>query len=135
MDTAIFLNFLEHIEDDLGALGNIYKVLIPGGKLLLLTPAFRFLYGTMDKADNHYRRYTKSSLRRKLKVVGFMVTEQCYMNFLGIFAWFINGKVLRRTLATERQYLFYDKLAPFLKLIEAKIKPPLGLSIVTVAKK
>ncbi len=41
MDTVICLNVLEHAEDDLGALRNIYSALLPGGRAIVLVPAAR----------------------------------------------------------------------------------------------
>ena len=94
-DTVTCLNVLEHIEDDISALKNIHKILDNEGKLILLVPAFKCLYGTVDKTDHHYRRYAKQDLRLKLKKSGFIIEKQFYMNLLGILGWYLNGKILK----------------------------------------
>src|SRR5205823_9916344 len=66
-DTAICLNVLEHIAAHESALGVIRDLLIPGGRLLLLVPAHRFLYGSIDREVGHERRYERDSLDRLLR--------------------------------------------------------------------
>ncbi|MCH8254097.1 MAG: class I SAM-dependent methyltransferase, partial [Gemmatimonadetes bacterium] len=58
-DTIVCLNVLEHIDDDIGSLEAMYSLLEPAGKLVLLVPAFPGLYGSLDRALGHYRRYTR----------------------------------------------------------------------------
>ncbi|MCA1615401.1 MAG: class I SAM-dependent methyltransferase [Acidobacteria bacterium] len=54
-DTIICMNVLEHVEDDAAALSFMREVLVPGGRAVILVPAFMFLHGTIDKAIGHYR--------------------------------------------------------------------------------
>lgn len=134
-DTVTCLNVLEHIGDDVRALRNIHKILDNKGRLVLLVPAFKCLYGTVDKTDQHYRRYTKQELRLKLKKSGFIVEKQFYMNVLGIPGWYLNGKILKKPLVSHKSLAFYDRLVPVLAWFERKFKPPIGLSLITVCKK
>src|SRR5712671_3535970 len=48
LDTVVCLNVLEHIEDDRAALRAMHDLLVPGGRLVLLVPSLRVLYGTLD---------------------------------------------------------------------------------------
>ena len=130
-DTIICLNVLEHIENDRQALRNMFELLPHNGRLILLTPAIKFLYGTMDAADGHYRRYTKRELRVKLKNSGFIVKKQFYMNLLGILGWYLNGKILRKRFIPVKGYAVYDKFVWFLSKFERIFTPPIGLSIIT----
>src|SRR5690349_21720540 len=57
LDTVVCLNVLEHIEQDGAALGAMRDLLQPGGRLVLLVPSLRALYGTLDEALGHFRRY------------------------------------------------------------------------------
>ena len=75
------MNVLEHIADDLSA-PNMRAVLASGGNLILLVPAFQFLYGTVDRSLEHYRRYTKRDLLPKNAWTGFQVEKAFYMNFI-----------------------------------------------------
>ena len=97
-------------------------------------PAFQALYGTMDKADNHYRRYSKRELIIKLLEAGFTIKEQFYMNTIGIIGWYLNGKVLKRTLVPNTHYSLYNKVVPILSRMERRVRPPFGLSLVTIAE-
>jgi SAM-dependent methyltransferase len=134
-DTIICFNVLEHIEDDCIALDNFFSVLPRNGMLLLIVPAFPFLFGTMDKADRHFRRYSKKELLEKLSGSGFIVDRVRYQNFFGIFGWFLNGKILGREIIPINQLLFFDSLVPSLFRIEKIFGPPIGQSIVCVARK
>jgi 2-polyprenyl-3-methyl-5-hydroxy-6-metoxy-1,4-benzoquinol methylase len=135
IDTVVMLNVLEHIEDDIGTLRGIWNVLVPGGRLLMLVPVIKALYGPMDKADHHYRRYSRAELNYKLRAANFEIEQQKYFNFLGIAAWFFTNHILRRTMAAPTQYSLFDKLVPILSRLEAIKPPPLGLSLVTICRK
>lgn len=135
LDTVVCLNVLEHLKDDVAALRTMYEVLVPGGRLALLVPAYRALYGTMDAADHHYRRYATGEVRRKLTGAGFVVERVWHMNAPGMLAWFLNGKVLRRALASDGQYGAYNALVPLIRAVERVVPPPVGLSLLAVGRK
>lgn len=135
IDTVTCFNVLEHVEDDLLALSNMKRLLTDNGRLILLVPAFQALYGTMDQTDNHYRRYSRRDLSAKLRCLNFVIERQFYMNMLGIIGWFMNGKILRKTLVSDAHYSLYNKMVPMLSRLEALVTIPFGLSIVAVARK
>ena len=58
----------EHIKNDEKAVLEAYRVLKKGGLLLLMVPAFNFLYSAHDRALLHYRRYNKKKLYKLLKI-------------------------------------------------------------------
>jgi len=134
LDTAVCLNVLEHVEDDVHALRNIRDVLVPGGRICLLVPVNKWLFGPMDAVDHHYRRYTKQELNAKLEAAGLEVEHQNYFNLLGIGAWFISNHVLKQSMAAPAQYSLYNKLVPVLRAIEKAVPPPTGLSLVTICR-
>jgi SAM-dependent methyltransferase len=134
LDTAVCLNVLEHIEDDVHALKNMRDVLEPGATICLLVPVNKWLFGPMDAIDHHYRRYTRAELNAKLARADLKVVSQRYFNMLGIAAWFVTNKVMRRSMAAPAQYSVYDRLVPVLKRLERAIPPPAGLSLVTICR-
>lgn len=134
LDTAVCLNVLEHVEDDVHALRNMRNVLVPGGRICLLVPVNKWLYGPMDAVDHHYRRYTKAELNAKLEAAGLVVEHQNYFNLLGIAAWFVSNKVLKQSMARPGQYSLYDSLVPVLRAIERAVPPPTGLSLVSICR-
>lgn len=135
IDTIICLNVLEHIEKDGLALENMRKILVKGGKLIVQVPAFNFLYGTLDEADLHFRRYEKKEIADKIKGAGFKIKKVFYFNLLGVLGWFLSGKVFKdKHFKAERGGLF-NKFIPFLRFFEKIMKPPAGLSIFVIAEK
>ena len=62
-DVALYVDVLEHIEDDRGELAAIAQRLREGGRIVVLSPAYSFLYSEFDRAIGHFRRYTKGMLR------------------------------------------------------------------------
>jgi SAM-dependent methyltransferase len=133
-DTVVCLNVLEHIEDDLFALEQMNNVLKVGGKLALLVPAHRILYGEFDRVLGHYRRYEKQEMIDKLKRVGFSKLKLKYFSLLAALPWFINGRMLKRDYLPVEQANLANRLVPLLKL-ERLIGPPCGLSLVAIAQK
>lgn len=135
-DTAVSLNVFEHIDDDELALRHTWQLLQPGtGTLILIVPAHPWLYGTMDLAIGHYRRYTKSTLGRKLEQSGFRVLHQKYINALGALGWFVNGRILRRSVPPVKQLQSFNALVPSLQRLESLLPPPFGISLLAIAKK
>ncbi|HUJ79955.1 MAG TPA: class I SAM-dependent methyltransferase [Nitrospiria bacterium] len=80
------LNVLEHINDDLGALRELYFRLKPGGRLFLYVPAFPVLFSSMDRKVGHVRRYTKAPAVRLVRAAGFEVRHAAYADSLGFVA-------------------------------------------------
>jgi len=133
--SAIMLNVLEHVKDDRIALENINKYLRPDGVLILQVPALKALYSSLDKELLHHRRYTRKDLLRLLKDAGYEI-EKCYhMNLLGIIGWFINGCILKRKILPAEQLSVFNRVAPVLRWFESMILPPIGLSLIVVARK
>ncbi|MCX7928134.1 MAG: class I SAM-dependent methyltransferase [Patescibacteria group bacterium] len=134
-DSILCMNVLEHIKNDQEAISHMYGFLKHGGTLILIVPAFMFAYGKLDESLGHYRRYTRCELEKKLKKLGFFVLESRYVNFIGIFGWWFNSKLVKSDIIPTSHLSFFDKIfAPFL-FIEKFIKFPVGLSVFAVAQK
>lgn len=134
-DTVVCLNVLEHIADDLVALRNIHRVLVPDGVLVLLVPAVPALYGTLDAAIGHWRRYRRDELIRKAVDTGFVPQACFHLNLLAILGWWVSGKLLRLRIAPTSQLRAFDLLVPLCAILEALRPPPIGLSLVLIARK
>lgn len=134
-ETIVCMNVLEHIKDDRKALKNMNKLLKKGGRLVLLVPAHSFAYGTLDENLGHFRRYSKKELSEKLEKAGLGIEKLNFLNFLGIWGWFMNAKILNEPTLPGNQLKIFDVLSrPFL-FLEKFIEPPFGLSVLVVAKK
>jgi len=135
IDAVVAINVLEHVKDDEKALRNMRDILKPGGHLLLFVPALSWLFGTMDETVSHHRRYDKAELARKVENNGFTVETIFFSNFLGIFGWFLNGKILKRRDFPIIQPLLFDKLVPLLARMEKIFKPAIGMNLTVIARK
>jgi len=135
IDTIVCLNVLEHISDDRFAIENIKKTLKSGGKLIIYVPAMKVIYGTLDKALGHYRRYDKGEFEKLLRAAGFSIVSSRYMNFLGALSWFLYSKILKKTIPAEARIIFYDNyLVPVVSRVESFIKFPFGQSLLIIAR-
>lgn len=135
-DTIIYVNVLEHIEDDAGELQKVYETLEPGGHCLIFVPAFMSLYGAFDEKVGHFRRYTKNELEEKGKNAGFKVVKSKYFDFVGIFPWYIKYKLLKSDSLESGAVTAYDKFAvPVTKQFERFLKFPVGKNILTILQK
>jgi SAM-dependent methyltransferase len=81
-DVVTTFDVLEHVEDDLGTLRDLHRVLAPGGTLLCAVPAFPSLWGAQDEVSHHVRRYVRPELRARLQDAGFDVLRASYFNSL-----------------------------------------------------
>ncbi|MDP3183100.1 MAG: glycosyltransferase [Desulfobaccales bacterium] len=133
-DTVICLNVLEHIDDDVGALQNIHQLLAPGGRLVLLVPQYKWLFGSYDQHAGHVRRYTKAELTQKLEQADFRVLRFKNFNFLAIFGWWVNSCWLKKTNMDRWQLKIYDTMVPLLRVVE-KLLPLPGISLICVAER
>lgn len=86
---------LEHLADDLEVLQDLYRMLSPGGAMVLTVPAYPSLWSYFDEASHHVRRYEKEELRSRLVEAGFVVEYiSPYMMSIFPLVW------LNRRLAT-----------------------------------
>jgi SAM-dependent methyltransferase len=79
-DLVTALDVVEHIEDDRGALRELYRVIRPGGMLMISVPAYKFLWGAQDEISHHKRRYTTPEIRERMIEAGFKVRRLSYFN-------------------------------------------------------
>lgn len=133
-DTVLCLNVLEQVEDDLAALRRLRETLSPGGRIVLVVPAVRSLYGSIDRAIGNLRRYEKRELDLRLRQAGFTVERMEHFNVLGAVAWFVNSRILRRRRIPRVQAWINDRLTGLLRL-ETRYPPRWGLSLLAVARR
>jgi SAM-dependent methyltransferase len=133
-DSIVCFNVLEHIADDRAALVALRERLRPGGHLLLLVPSHPFLYGPIDRAFDHERRYAKRALRSLVEAAGFQVADLRRVNPVGALGWLVAGRVLRRSGIPGGPLRAFDRIVPLLRLLD-RAELPLGLSLWAVARR
>lgn len=135
-DTVICLNVLEHVNDHVRALKFMHSVLVPGGRAVILVPAFMFLYGTIDERIGHFRRYRRRGLLPPMREAGFTIERSFYMNVIGMAGWFWNNRVRRIKHEDKGQIQIFDRyIAPWAERLENFLPPPFGLSLIAIGHK
>jgi len=122
-DTVVCLNVLEHVQDDLEGLRNIYSALQPGGRAIVLVPQDPSIYGTLDKVLGHHRRYTEEDLRKKMAAAGFQIETTTHFNRVTRPGWYVNGRILKREGFGRVQLLIFDVLTPLWRSIDHLLPP------------
>ncbi|EDY84915.1 Methyltransferase domain family [Verrucomicrobiia bacterium DG1235] len=134
-DTVVYNNVMEHVEDDYAELKAVYKMLRPGGRVLIYVPAMSWLYSEFDKSLGHFRRYGKSNGCQLLLQTGFSVEIAKYADVLGMLPWFVCMKLFKGKLSKGSVSL-YDKVGvPLTRAFENLIVPPAGKNLLLVGRK
>jgi SAM-dependent methyltransferase len=129
------VNVLEHIEDDVGALAAARQLVDPGGAVVVFTPAHPFAMSAFDRAIGHWRRYTLGSLGDAYTRAGLQIEQIRHINAVGLVAWVVMMKLLRRTPTDTRAVRFYDRLVvPGVRACERRVTPPFGQSLLAVGR-
>ncbi len=134
-DSLFALNVVEHIENDSLAISNAKSLLKPGGRLLILVPAYQSLYNSFDAGLEHYRRYTLRSLKRLLSNSDLEVVHGEYFNFAGILGWYVSGSLLKHKEILSGEIKLFNSLVPFFKIIDKVLMHKSGLSVIAVGIK
>jgi SAM-dependent methyltransferase len=96
-DLVTAFDVVEHMDDDLAGLSEMFRVLRPGGHALLFVPTFMFLWGLQDEVSNHRRRYRLPELRRVLEKAGFEIERSTYANITFFLPILLVRKLMRLT--------------------------------------
>jgi phospholipid N-methyltransferase len=129
-------NVLEHIEDDVACLKTMWQLLVPGGSLALYVPARPELYGAIDRAVGHCRRYRRAELVDKVSLAGFDVQSAKYRNVIGGLGWFVTGRVLGKSDISNGSMRAYDQIIfPITRFLEDLLPPPWGQNLLLFAAK
>lgn len=134
-DAILYLDVLEHIEDDRTELLKAFQRLEIGGHLIIIGPAHQWLFTPFDSAIGHYRRYNKAMLEnllsQEMKVVNIL-----YLDCIGLFASLANKLVLKQSKPTIKQIHTWDSLmVPLSRKIDPILGHQLGKSIILVIQK
>jgi len=134
-DTVLYIDVLEHIEDDRKELEAAATILGTGGHVVVLAPAHQRLYTPFDKAIGHFRRYDRATLRR-LSPDGLELRRMCYLDSAGLLLSGANRLFLRQSMPTKEQLRVWDSyVIPVSKVLDRCFCGRLGKSIIAVWRK
>ena len=134
-DTVLYIDVLEHIEEDRQELENIAKHLKPNGHVIVLSPAHQYLFTEFDRQVGHCRRYNKKQLKA-IKPDSLDIVCLQYMDSVGMLASLGNKLLLKSGNPTLGQVKVWDQLmVPVSRVIDPLIGHILGKSILSVYKK
>jgi SAM-dependent methyltransferase len=133
-DSIIYIDVLEHIENDKGELSTISKHLKKNGHLIILSPAHQGLFTPFDTAIGHYRRYNKETLAA-LVPSHLKQIKLIYLDSLGLMLSLGNKLILNSSLPTHEQIQFWDKvIVPISKFIDPILRFSIGKSVLGIWK-
>ena len=131
------------------AISEMYRVLRPGGALIVNAAALDMLKGDHSVLVSEVRRYTRRSLTDKLNAAGFRIERITYTN-AAIFPVTAGVRALQRLRGVKAEggtrgdfylppapinALFSGALALEAALIKAGVNMPIGSSVLCLARK
>jgi len=143
-DLTTALDVVEHLDDDIAGLTEMFRVTKSGGYSLIFVPAFMWLWGVQDDISNHRIRYTKKQIVERLERAGYTVERATYANWT-FFTPILAGRTIMKLTGlkpeSENNITISGLNGVFGKLFGAErfwlkhLNFPLGVSIVVVARK
>lgn len=131
-NAILYIDVLEHIQDDIGELARAAARLAGGGTLIVVSPAYPALYSPFDAAIGHYRRYTQTSLAHAAPPWLEPVTLR-HLDAVGLLASVANRALLRRRLPTPRSIAVWDSwLVPLSLVVDPLLGFRLGRSVLGI---
>ena len=143
---------LEHIENPIQLLDEMYRTLEPGGYLFVTVPCGQWLWGELDKSLGHFRRYSKRTIDEVVSRSGFIRIKSRYLFLSLVLPAFImraipfrlgirksEQQVLETVQSEQSRKIVVNTIMKFVFSFESfisKLAPlPYGLTIFMIAQK
>ncbi|MCX7729371.1 MAG: methyltransferase domain-containing protein, partial [Bacteroidia bacterium] len=141
---------IEHIDNDVRVMQQVYQALKPGGYFFITVPQYQFMWSYLDDYARHKRRYTQKELKKKLEDTGFQIRySSSFVTML--FPFVLLSRLLKKNKPIEKvtvqdviqefqipewmNNLFYKCMKADVWCIRNNFSLPFGNSIVVVAQK
>ncbi|MFN8456088.1 MAG: class I SAM-dependent methyltransferase [Anaerolineae bacterium] len=132
-DVVTALDVIEHNQDDLAILADSFRVLKPGGHMVITVPALMWLWSHNDDINAHVRRYTAAELQQKLAQTGFTVRRVTYNNFF-VFPLAAGLILLRRRAKAEPELASHHLSEEEYQVEMEPASPPVNAVLTGVGK-
>ena len=134
-DTILYIDVIEHIENDGGEAALWASRLRPNGQVIVLAPAHQWLFSPFDREIGHYRRYTRDMLTA-LSPRGLELVRSWYLDSTGMLLSLANRLVLRASYPTPANIRFWDStVVPVSRVLDRVSAYQLGKTVIGVWKK
>lgn len=134
-DSIIYIDVIEHIEDDHQELKRATALLRPGGYLVILVPAHQWLFSPFDQAIGHFRRYNKQRLLSAVPAE-LSLEKITYLDCFGLLASLMNKFFLKKSYPTIAQVRFWDRyIVPVSRFADPLLFNCTGKSLIGAWKK
>ena len=131
-DSVVYVDVLEHIENDQAELELAAPLLSVGGALVVLAPAHQWLFSPFDRAIGHFRRYTRKTLAA-IGPSGLVLERTFYLDSVGLLASSGNRLFLRQGMPTLQQIEFWDRwLIPVSRKLDPCLAYVAGKTVVGI---
>lgn len=131
-DTILYIDVLEHIQNDRDEVRSASGYLKAGGSLIILSPAHQWLFTPFDKVIGHYRRYTKQMMA-ELTPPKLELIRLDYLDSAGLLASSGNRYMLHASMPTARQVALWDRVMVRLsRVMDPLLRYSLGKSVLAV---
>ena len=130
-DTILYMDVLEHIENDEKEVNKALEQLKPGGNLIFFVPAYQFLYSDFDKAIGHVKRYDKQFFLKLISII-----ELKYFDSVGFFIAVLNrlfNKNKKETIGLGVK--IWDKLIFISRIMDLFFLNKFGKSLFCIIRK
>lgn len=143
-DVTTALDVIEHLDDDVAGLKEMYRVTRSGGYSLIFVPAFMWLWGVQDDISHHRIRYTRRQIVERIEAAGYKVERASFAN-LTFFAPILGGRLIMKATGikpeSENNITISGLNGVFGKIFSSerfwleRFNLPLGVSLVITARK
>jgi len=134
-ETIIYLNVLEHIENDLKEIDDALSKISKGGYLIIVVPAHQKLYSNFDREIGHFRRYDKKFFERNY--INASVEKLVYIDAMGYFLYYLNKVIFsKETYPSTLKVQIWDKIfTPITILVDFFLGYKFGKNVLCILKK
>ena len=134
-DCILYIDVLEHIEDDRAQIDDAARLVRLGGHIVILAPAHQWLFSEFDRSIGHVRRYNKALLRA-LMPAGWFEEKLVYMDSVGVLLSLGNVLGLRQSMPTRSQIILWDRVCVSVsRLVDRLFRGTAGKSVLAVWRK